>query len=97
MKVRIGHEARQEEIADAAVWYHREREGLGAELRLAVRDAIDGLSAAPERFPTIADGFRRCRVDKFPYGVVDEVHDEQIIVVAVMHLHRRPDYWRDRT
>jgi hypothetical protein len=38
----------------------------------------------------------RCRVNRFPYGLVYEVSGEEIVIVAVMHLHRRPGYWRDR-
>jgi len=39
---------------------------------------------------------RRCRVKRFPYAVIYFVHDDVIYVLAVMHLSRHPDYWRER-
>jgi hypothetical protein len=35
---------------------------------------------------------------QFPYGLVyHQPESDWIEVVAVMHLHREPDYWRRRT
>jgi hypothetical protein len=31
-----------------------------------------------------------------PYGLVYQVRSDKILILAVMHLSRRPDYWRDR-
>jgi hypothetical protein len=39
---------------------------------------------------------RRCLVRVFPYGVLFRVHPEQIVIVAIMHLHRDPGYWKER-
>lgn len=30
----------------------------------------------------------------FPYGVVYEADDAEVLIIAVANLHRRPDYWR---
>jgi hypothetical protein len=34
---------------------------------------------------------------RFPYGVVYQILESEILVVAITHLHRRPGYWRDRS
>ena len=39
---------------------------------------------------------RRRMLNRFPYGLLYAVEADRIIVVAVMHLHRRPGYWKDR-
>jgi hypothetical protein len=39
---------------------------------------------------------RRVLVRRFPYGVLYSEDAEGILVVAVMHLHRDPEYWKDR-
>jgi hypothetical protein len=43
-------------------------------------------------------GTRRCLIAKFPYGVIYHYSPEQdeIVIVAIAHLHRRPDYWVSR-
>lgn len=40
--------------------------------------------------------FRRCQMQRFPYGIVYEQTDAELIVVAVAHLHREPGYWQGR-
>jgi hypothetical protein len=39
---------------------------------------------------------RRCRFNRFPYGLVYQVIDDEILILAVMHLHRYPTYWDHR-
>jgi hypothetical protein len=33
---------------------------------------------------------------RFPFGVVYEIESENISVIAIMHLRRRPGYWKRR-
>lgn len=39
---------------------------------------------------------RRCLVNRFPFGVIYSVEQGEIFILAVMHLRRHPDYWKDR-
>jgi toxin ParE2 len=36
----------------------------------------------------------RYRLRRFPYGLVYRLAESEIVVLAVMHLHRKPDYWK---
>ena len=42
---------------------------------------------------------RRCLVHRFPYGVIYSVDEQssEVLILAVMHLHRQPDYWSGRS
>jgi len=40
---------------------------------------------------------RRALVHRFPYGILYVPEQNQILIIAVMHLHRQPGYWQDRT
>jgi toxin ParE1/3/4 len=44
------------------------------------------------------DDYRRFLLKQFPYSVIYEVDpaDQTIIIVAVYHQSRRPQYWRGR-
>ena len=44
----------------------------------------------------VGEGVRRCRMNRFPYGLIYAVDNGDILVLAVAHLHREPGYWRDR-
>lgn len=54
-----------------------------------------------ERYPTRHAHFEDTRariasVPEFKYGVVYTETDDTIFVIAVAHLHRRPEYWKHR-
>lgn len=36
------------------------------------------------------------RIARFPYGVIYRHKENEILVIAVANLHRKPDYWQDR-
>ena len=49
----------------------------------------------PDAWPCINSSIRRCLLRRFPYGIIYAYNKqkEEIIVLAVMHLHRDPKYW----
>ena len=81
-----------EEFAEAALWYERQREGLGEAFAAAVDASIDRAATSPLLFPVLLDGIRRVPVKRFPYGVffVAEEEPPSITVLAILHLHRDP-------
>jgi toxin ParE2 len=84
------------ELDDAVRWYQAQAAGLGDALLLEVMTAADRIARYPEAWHLLEQGIRRCRLTRFPYGLIYAIEKEDIIVLAVAHLHRRPDYWRDR-
>ncbi len=47
-------------------------------------------------FKQVARRVRRCLLQTFPYGLLFEEEENRVFIVAVMHLHRHPDYWKKR-
>jgi plasmid stabilization system protein ParE len=84
------------EIFEAALRYERERAGLGFRFEAQVNVVFARLLDNPFQFPAIEEGARRALVRDFPYGVFFTAEDDVITVVAVLHLHRHPDIWKDR-
>jgi plasmid stabilization system protein ParE len=86
----------QNELDDAVAWYNRQAAGLGRELLDELDRAVRRALTFPESYPEIEPGIRRCRLGRFPYGVIYGLDGDTLVVVAVAHLHRRPRYWIDR-
>jgi plasmid stabilization system protein ParE len=84
------------EMAQAAAWYERQRPGLGEEFLQSFLDACKLLQENPEQFQRFDGEFRRVLLKVFPYKVVYFVRDDEIIIIACAHAHRRPGYWRQR-
>jgi plasmid stabilization system protein ParE len=86
------------ELREAVAWYERRRSGLGAELLDAVSQSIEHITATPQAgTPESADrNTRRVLIPRVPYQLVYHLRPDEIVVVAVAHLKRRPGYWKSR-
>jgi plasmid stabilization system protein ParE len=89
-------EAARDDLRDAVRYYEAQRPGLGAEFRDEIRSTLERIERFPEAWRPLSQNTRRCRTHRFPYGIIYQVRPDEILVVAVAHLHRRPDYWKDR-
>lgn len=86
----------KKELTEAIVYYNQESEGLGYRFAVEVRKTLSRILQYPHAWPPISKRTRRCRTGGFPYGVVYEAREDVILIVAIMHLHRRPDSWKSR-
>ena len=84
------------ELDQAIRWYAAQAPGLGDAFLIEVLSAADRISHFPDAWQRLDEGVRRCRLSRFPFGLIYAVEDGDILVLAVAHLHREPDYWRDR-
>jgi len=85
------------EYQAAVAHYEDRRPGLGARFILAIEKALESIRQAPERWPILEDDVRRRLTRVFPFAVLYTIEREYILVVAIMHCHREPGYWRRRT
>jgi toxin ParE2 len=82
------------EIREAAKFYQAAVPGLGFDFLAEIRAAIQRIESHPEAWSPMDPGFRRCRLHRFPYGVIYTMDVEEVLVVSVMDLRRKPDSWR---
>ena len=90
------HPAAEDEFLDAIEYYENREEGLGLDFAIEVYATIDRATRHPSAWPVLDGEVRRCQTKRFPYGVLYSQEAEGILVLAVMHLHRDPDYWQHR-
>ena len=95
MKLRI-EPAALAEAEDARNWYDAVREGLGEEFLDEFDRGLRQIVDFPNAWHPVGLRARRYRLNRFPYGIVYQIRPDEILVVAVAHLHRRADYWRSR-
>ena len=84
------------EYREAATFYESRRPGLGAAFTLEVEATIERVLEAPDRWRVIEQDVRRCLTHTFPYGILYTIEPDSILIVSVMHLRRKPGYWRAR-
>lgn len=84
------------ELEDAVRYYELEYPGRGQRFKEEVKKTAIRISGYPEAWSVERGDIRKCLLHKFPYKLLYAVDKDQIIVVAVAHQHRKPDYWIDR-
>jgi plasmid stabilization system protein ParE len=89
-------ETAQIELDEAIDYYNYESPGSGEIFLAEVLNALDRIGRFPEAWQPCSKRTRRCQTRRFPYGVVYQIRKDEILVVAVANLHRKPDYWMDR-
>jgi len=86
----------KQDVRDIVTYYNTEEPGLGYEFWDEVLACLRRIQRNPRAWTDIGGGVRRCITHRFPYGILFEIRDGKAIVVAVMHLRRHPQAWRDR-
>ncbi|MBL0058496.1 MAG: type II toxin-antitoxin system RelE/ParE family toxin [Elusimicrobia bacterium] len=84
------------EMLNAARFYEGQAQRLGVDFLARVQSAVEDVESNPIRWPLYRPNIRRRFVSRFPYAVLYRVEPKNVVVVAVMHLHRNPNYWIGR-
>ena len=91
------HPEAEAEFVQAIEYYEECEVGLGYDFAVEVYSAIERTMAYPKAWPIIEEDIRRSLLIRFPYGILYAEEDEELFIVAVMHLHRDPNYWKHRS
>ncbi len=86
----------EQEMPDAAVYYELQVVDLGQDFLDRMASAVTDIGENPERWPVVMQNIRRRLVHRFPYGLLYRVDPDEVVVLAVAHLHRHPTYWVGR-
>ena len=86
----------EDEFKDAINYYNTQRNGLGFEFALEIHKIIERISQNPKAWSKISKRTRRCPANKFPYGVIYQIRNKKILIIAIMHFHRNPAAWKSR-
>jgi plasmid stabilization system protein ParE len=95
MRVWFHPEARIE-LLESIAYYGAQKRGLGERFQESVSEAIQRIRNHPRMYRQVVDEWRQCRVPRFPYGIIYRIYGRRIEINAVMHLSRKPGYWRNR-
>lgn len=95
MKVSFHPEARKE-FFDTINYYDEQQPGLGLEFSREIHFTIQRIIHLPLAWSKLSSNTRRCLTVRFPYGIIYQVIDKEIHIIAIMNLNRKPDYWKKR-
>ena len=93
----IFHPEAKRELEQAIAYYEDCQDGLGTEFLEEVYSTIQRILTYPEAWTMLSAKSRRCLTNRFPYGIIYQILNEDCIrIISVMQLNRKPDYWNKR-
>src|ERR1700730_16790039 len=83
---------------DEIIGYYDDLEDtpLGDVFFAELQNALTRVLKHPDAWQQVWPSARRCLLNRFPYQLVYQQRPDGVLIVAVMHLHREPNYWVDR-
>ena len=95
MRIRLLDVA-QQELDEAVEYYNAESPGLGERFLLEALTVFERIRQFPQAWHPYTKNTRRCQTRRFPYGIIYQVLESEILIIAIGHMHRQPGYWQDR-
>ena len=89
-------EPAEKEFLDAIDFYNNESIGLGFEFAKEIQKSINLIIEYPLIWSKFSKNSRKCKCKRFPYNIIYSVVNSSIIIVAIMHTSRKPNYWKSR-
>jgi len=86
----------EQEMLKAARFYESQTAGLGVDYLSEVERAVQTIAESPTKWPVIEGELRRRLIRRFPFGILYRIEPEDIVIIAVAHLRRKPWYWKKR-
>ena len=83
------------ELRNAVANYNDQCAGLGFELAAEIRRTVTRIVEFPSAWTRLSARTRRCLANRFPYAVIFQYTNTHVYLVAVMHLKREPDSWKN--
>jgi plasmid stabilization system protein ParE len=78
-------------------YYEKCQANLGLEFANEVYETIQRILDFPNAWQSLDNDIRRCLINRFPFGIIYYQRDDEIIILAVMQLNRKPNYWLSRS
>ena len=90
------HPDTNKEIIHAATTYEDDCEGLGFRFLDDLDEAVNDIQRYPEAWPVIEEDIRRHQFQHFSHSFIYRKLPDHIRILAIMHQHQEPGYWKSR-
>jgi plasmid stabilization system protein ParE len=90
------HQGASADVKSAVSWYQSHSPKAASDFVEELDRAVDTIREAPERWPMAKDNTRRFLLWRFPFSIIYSEQEATIVIWAVAHGSRRPEYWSRR-
>lgn len=86
----------KEEFDAAADWYGGKRISLGLDFIFRIGSILAIIAENPEKHGKVFEEARKVVVSGFPYIILYQIKQDEVIILAVFHSSRDPSIWQER-
>ena len=86
----------EQDLRDAFSWYESRKPGLGFDFKHCVEEVLSRLTRTPYIYPKVYKQVKRAFIKRFPFGIFYVVEENRVVILAVLHARRNPEYWKKR-
>ena len=90
------HPSAKSELNEAVDFYEKYQTGLGLIFAKEIYTAIHRIIQFPKAWTQLSKNTKRCLTNRFPFGIIYQILDNEILIIAIMQLNRKPGYWENR-
>lgn len=92
------HPGAEDDFISAIEWYKwRASKSIANRFIQSALEALENITDSPYIFPNEKGEIRKCIMRRFPYKILFEVQQERILILAIAHVKRHPNYWQKRS
>ena len=88
--------AAEVDYTESLKWYAERSLEAANDFDAELDRAISQIAAGPERFPMCDQRHRYFLLRRFPFRIIYRIVASDVVVIAVPHGSRSPDYWANR-
>jgi plasmid stabilization system protein ParE len=85
-----------EDLEEATRFYFQRDPQVEIRFAECIDNAIEQVTSRPISWPIIESDVRSFVVEIFPYSLLYTIDEDHIVILAVAHHSRHPEYWKDR-
>ena len=85
-----------EDLNEALEFYLSKSPKIAHDFYSIIEYSLKTIQNAPKRWKIIENSFRSYVISRFPFKIIYFEEENEIIVIAIAHLKRNPDYWKTR-
>ena len=90
------HPEAEQEYLTVISWYGRRSLTAGIRFENTFQQALEKIKESPLRWPVYFDDIRKYTLYRFPFTLFYRHDGEEILILALAHSRRKPNYWAKR-
>jgi len=84
------------DYTESLIWYAERNLEAANNFDAELHFALDQIRTDPKRFPLCDARHRFFLMRRFPFRIIYRIIHKDIVVIAIAHASRSPDYWGNR-